>query len=102
MKVAAVQMTSTRDVQANLREAGQLVAEAAKQGGADDGFSVWQLSLVKVAQTGEFDPELPVKLAMPRAATQRRTKAVIAAERGEGLRCAQKQSFNVLPRSLTR
>ena len=32
MKVAAVQMTSTRDVQANLREAGQLVAEAAKQG----------------------------------------------------------------------
>ena len=32
MKVAAVQMTSTRDVQANLREAGRLVAEAAKQG----------------------------------------------------------------------
>ncbi len=32
MKVAAVQMTSTRDVDANLREAGQLVAEAAKQG----------------------------------------------------------------------
>ncbi len=32
MKVAAVQMTSTRDVQANLREAGRLVAEAASQG----------------------------------------------------------------------
>jgi nitrilase len=32
MKVAAVQMTSTRDVQANLREAGQLVSEAASQG----------------------------------------------------------------------
>jgi nitrilase len=32
MKVAAIQMTSTRDVQANLREAGRLVAEAAKQG----------------------------------------------------------------------
>jgi predicted amidohydrolase len=32
MKVAAVQMTSTRDVQANLREAGRLVAEAARQG----------------------------------------------------------------------
>jgi nitrilase len=32
MKVAAVQMTSTRDVQANLREAGRLVAEAAAQG----------------------------------------------------------------------
>ncbi|HUQ52429.1 MAG TPA: carbon-nitrogen hydrolase family protein [Gammaproteobacteria bacterium] len=32
MKVAAVQMTSTRDVQANLREAGRLVADAAKQG----------------------------------------------------------------------
>lgn len=32
MKVAAVQMTSTRDVAANLREAGRLVAEAARQG----------------------------------------------------------------------
>jgi predicted amidohydrolase len=32
MKVAAVQMTSTRDVQANLREAGRLVADAAQQG----------------------------------------------------------------------
>lgn len=32
MKVAAVQMTSTRDVQANLREAGRLVADAARQG----------------------------------------------------------------------
>jgi nitrilase len=32
MKVAAVQMTSTRDVQANLREAGRLVAESARQG----------------------------------------------------------------------
>jgi deaminated glutathione amidase len=32
MKVAAVQMTSTRDVQANLREAERLVAEAADQG----------------------------------------------------------------------
>jgi nitrilase len=32
MKVAAVQMTSTRDVAANLREAGRLVAEAAAQG----------------------------------------------------------------------
>jgi predicted amidohydrolase len=32
MKVAAVQMTSTRDVQANLREAGRLVHEAAQQG----------------------------------------------------------------------
>ncbi len=32
MKAAAVQMTSTRDVQANLREAGRLVAEAARQG----------------------------------------------------------------------
>jgi nitrilase len=32
MKVAAIQMTSTRDVQANLREAGRLVAEAAGQG----------------------------------------------------------------------
>jgi nitrilase len=32
MNVAAVQMTSTRDVEANLREAGRLVAEAAKQG----------------------------------------------------------------------
>jgi nitrilase len=32
MKVAAVQMTSTRDVQANLREAGRLVREAAQQG----------------------------------------------------------------------
>jgi nitrilase len=31
MKVAAVQMTSTRDVSANLREAGRLVAEAASQ-----------------------------------------------------------------------
>jgi deaminated glutathione amidase len=31
MKVAAVQMTSTRDVQANLREAGRLVGEAARQ-----------------------------------------------------------------------
>jgi deaminated glutathione amidase len=32
MKVAAVQMTSTRDVQANLREAGRLVGEAVSQG----------------------------------------------------------------------
>jgi nitrilase len=32
MKVGAVQMTSSRDVQANLREAGRLVAEAAAQG----------------------------------------------------------------------
>jgi len=32
MKVAAVQMTSTRDVQANLRDAGRLVGEAARQG----------------------------------------------------------------------
>jgi len=32
MKVAAIQMTSTRDVPANLREAGRLVAEAARQG----------------------------------------------------------------------
>jgi nitrilase len=32
MKVAAVQMTSTRDVQANLREAGRLVGDAAGQG----------------------------------------------------------------------
>jgi predicted amidohydrolase len=32
MKVAAIQMTSTRDVQANLLEAGRLVAEAARQG----------------------------------------------------------------------
>lgn len=32
MKVAAVQMTSTRDVAANLREAGRLVADAAAQG----------------------------------------------------------------------
>jgi predicted amidohydrolase len=32
MKVAAVQMTSTRDVAANLREAGRLVGEAARQG----------------------------------------------------------------------
>jgi deaminated glutathione amidase len=32
MKAAAVQMTSTRDVQANLRDAGRLVAEAARQG----------------------------------------------------------------------
>ena len=32
MKVAAIQMTSTRDVPANLREAGRLVADAAKQG----------------------------------------------------------------------
>ena len=32
MKVAAVQMTSTRDVQANLREAGRMVREAAQQG----------------------------------------------------------------------
>jgi predicted amidohydrolase len=32
MKVAAVQMTSTRDVAANLREAGRLVADAASQG----------------------------------------------------------------------
>jgi nitrilase len=32
MKVAAVQMTSTRDVPANLREAGRLVGEAARQG----------------------------------------------------------------------
>lgn len=34
MKVAAVQMTSTRDISANLREAGRLVAEAAS-GGAE-------------------------------------------------------------------
>ncbi len=32
MKAAAVQMTSTRDVHANLREAGRLVADAARQG----------------------------------------------------------------------
>jgi len=32
MKVAAIQMTSTRDVPTNLREAGHLVADAAKQG----------------------------------------------------------------------
>lgn len=32
MKAAAIQMTSTRDVKANLREAGRLVAEAARQG----------------------------------------------------------------------
>jgi len=32
MKVAAVQMTSTREVAANLREAGRLVADAAAQG----------------------------------------------------------------------
>ena len=32
MKAAAVQMTSTRDVQTNLREAGRLVAEAVAQG----------------------------------------------------------------------
>jgi deaminated glutathione amidase len=32
MKVAGVQMTSTRDVPANLREAGRLVADAARQG----------------------------------------------------------------------
>jgi len=32
MKVAAIQMTSTRDVPANLREAGRLVAEAGRQG----------------------------------------------------------------------
>ncbi len=32
MKAAAVQMTSTRDIAANLREAGRLVAEAASQG----------------------------------------------------------------------
>jgi predicted amidohydrolase len=32
VKAAAIQMTSTRDVQANLREAGRLVAEAARQG----------------------------------------------------------------------
>jgi nitrilase len=32
MKAAAVQMTSTRDVEANLREAGRLVADAAQQG----------------------------------------------------------------------
>ena len=32
MKAAAVQMTSTRDVAANLREAGRLVAEAASEG----------------------------------------------------------------------
>jgi len=32
MKVAAIQMTSTRDVPTNLREAGRLVADAAKQG----------------------------------------------------------------------
>jgi nitrilase len=34
VKAAAVQMTSTRDVTANLREAGRLVAEAAAQGAA--------------------------------------------------------------------
>ena len=32
MKAAAIQMTSTRDVQANLAEAGRLVAEAAQRG----------------------------------------------------------------------
>ena len=32
MKVAAIQMTSTRDVPANLREAGRLVADAVRQG----------------------------------------------------------------------
>jgi nitrilase len=32
MKAAAIQMTSTRDVAANLREAGRLVADAARQG----------------------------------------------------------------------
>lgn len=32
MKVAAIQMTSTRDVQANLREADRLLGEAARQG----------------------------------------------------------------------
>lgn len=32
MRVAAVQMTSTRDVEANLREAGRLVADAARRG----------------------------------------------------------------------
>ena len=32
MKAAAVQMTSTRDIAANFREAGRLVAEAASQG----------------------------------------------------------------------
>ena len=32
MKAAAVQMTSTRDVADNLREAGRLVAEAAARG----------------------------------------------------------------------
>jgi nitrilase len=32
MKAAAVQMTSTRDIAANLREAGRLVGEAASQG----------------------------------------------------------------------
>jgi nitrilase len=32
MKAAAVQMTSSRDVDANLREAGKLVADAAEQG----------------------------------------------------------------------
>jgi deaminated glutathione amidase len=32
MKAAAVQMTSTRDVDANLREAGRLVADGARQG----------------------------------------------------------------------
>ncbi|HVJ30941.1 MAG TPA: nitrilase-related carbon-nitrogen hydrolase, partial [Gammaproteobacteria bacterium] len=32
MKVAAIQMTSTRDVPANLREASRLVADAQKQG----------------------------------------------------------------------
>jgi deaminated glutathione amidase len=32
MRVAAVQMTSTRDVPANLREAGRLVSDAAQQG----------------------------------------------------------------------
>ena len=32
MKAAAVQMTSTRDIAANLREAGRLVTEAASQG----------------------------------------------------------------------
>ena len=31
MKAAAIQMTSTRDVQANLAEAGRLVAEAATE-----------------------------------------------------------------------
>ncbi|HEY9182510.1 MAG TPA: nitrilase-related carbon-nitrogen hydrolase, partial [Gammaproteobacteria bacterium] len=32
MKVAAIQMTSTRDVQANLREADRLLEEAAHRG----------------------------------------------------------------------